>query len=610
MEQKTDLKKGRVKLLMQTMRGGRLLILLAVAASALSVFFSFLTPQIMKVTVDSILNSLPFSLPAFLADAIETLGGREFLRGHIYLCAIASVLCAVLSSAANFLCRLFMAKSSEGVLQRLRDRLFEHIGRLPYSWHIKNQTGDIIQRCTSDVETLRNFLSSQVLELFRVVMMIAVSLSLMLLMNVRLTMVSVSFIPLVLLYSTIFSKYIFKRFEKADESEGALSSCVQENLSGVRVVRAFGREKYEVEQFDKKNEHFAHSWIHFSSLLGFYWGTGDFVTALQVLAIVLAGIYFAVRGNLTLGEFTTFVSYNAMLSWPLRSLGRILGDLSKTGVALGRLNEILCAQPERDEENALTPSLSQDIVFDNVSFRYETGPEILKHISFTAKAGSTVGILGGTGSGKSTLMCLLNRLYELDEGCGRITVGGTDIREIRLSHLRGNIGFVLQEPFLFSKTIVENIKSACPERSMDEIRRAAQTAAVDETILAFAQGYDTMVGEKGVTLSGGQKQRIAIARMLLQNTPIKIFDDSLSAVDTQTDMKIRAALRRDASDATVFLISHRITTLMHADCILVLDEGQIVQSGTHEELIEQEGIYRRIYRLQQQLEEESAQLKA
>lgn len=593
-------KTSRIRLLWSFTKGGRVYIFIAAVTSILSVLFNFFTPQVIRVTIDNVLGDAPFSLPAFLNSFLEDLGGRAFLREHLYLCALAALLFSVLYSVSNLIAMISTAKVSDGTLKRLRDRLFVHISRLPYSWHIKNQTGDIIQRCTSDVEVIRKFLSDQVLELVRITLMCVAAVSLMFSMNPRLTTVSLVFMPLVVLYTSLFSGKIHKRFLAADEAEGALSATVQENLTGVRVVRAFGRQAHEVEMFDNKNNAFADYWIRLSRTLGVYWGMGDFVSGLQIFAIVILGTIFVVNGELTLGEFTVFISYNSMLAWPLRSLGRVIGEMTKTGVSLGRLNEILQATPEADDPAAQTPPLDRDIVFSNISFAYADGPEILQNVSFHVKAGQTIGILGGTGSGKSTLACLLNRLYDLEDGS--ITIGGVDIRDIRLSYLRQNVGFVLQEPFLFSKSIAQNIKNACPTRSDEEMRAAARTAAVDDTILSFSQGYDTVVGERGITLSGGQKQRVAIARMLLQKTPIKTFDDSLSAVDTQTDAKIRAALQTESANATVFLISHRITTIMHADKILVLDEGRLVQEGTHDTLCNTDGIYKRIYDLQRQVD--------
>lgn len=492
------------------------------------------------------------------------------------------------------------------MLERLRNRLFGHIQRLPYQWHVSIQTGDIIQRCTSDVEMLRNFLSGQLVEMFRTIVLVAVAISWMFTMSNFLTWISIAFIPVVLIYSGVFFNLISRRFRTADEAEGALSATVQENFTGVRVVRAFGREAYEVENFDQKNNHFATLWVKLGKLLGPYWGIGDFVTALQILVIILLGAREAVEGRLTLGEFTVFVSYNSMMAWPIRNLGRILGDMSKMSVSIDRLREILNAEEEEEDPNGLTPDMHGDIVFDHVSFGYEGTPELLHDISFRLPAGKTLGILGGTGSGKSTLTYLLSRLYDIEPGKGKITIGGVDVREMKLSHVRRNIGLVLQEPFLFSKTIQENIAAAHPERPMEEIRNAARIAAVDDAIQEFPDGYDTVVGERGVTLSGGQKQRVAIARMLMEQTPIKVFDDSLSAVDAETDAKIRAAMKTGMADSTVVLISHRITTIQHADCIIVLDDGRIAQQGTHEELCAKDGIYRRIWQIQNSVDDDTA----
>ena len=406
-------------------------------------------------------------------------------------------------------------------------------------------------------------------------------------------------------YSFIFYSKISDRFRKADEAEGQLSAAVQENLTGVRVIRAFGREKYEIDRFDKKNNRFADMWIRRSYVMGMYWGFGDLFTGLQIMTILVLGTVEAVNGNISVGTFMAFISYNATLVWPIRSLGRVLSEMSKASVSIDRINYILEEEEEQDDPAGLTPDLHGDIVFDHVNFAYEGLMPILKDIHFTIKAGSTFAILGGTGSGKSTLMHLLDRLYELPKAGGTISIGGVDISAIRLSYLRENIGMVLQEPFLFSRTIRENISAARPSADMEEIRHASRIASVDDAIMGFSGGYDTIVGERGVTLSGGQKQRVAIARMLMQRAPIMIFDDSLSAVDAETDAKIRDALDQNLGGSTVILISHRITTLMKADCILVLSNGQIAQMGTHQELISQPGIYRDIYNIQTAQEDQA-----
>ena len=383
---------------------------------------------------------------------------------------------------------------------------------------------------------------------------------------------------------------------------------MQENATGVRVVRAFGREQFEMERFDEKNKAFASLWIRLGTLSGLYWGIGDLITGLQVVAVSIFGVAQAVNGAISVGEFIAFAAYNSTLVWPIRGLGRILSDMSKAGVSFERVDYIIRSREEAygeeadgkeaDGKEAGMSGGRYDISFQHVTFGYEEGKEVLRDISFTVPQGRTFGVLGGTGSGKSTIIQLLSRLYELEDKGGCIYIGSRKIQDIPIEELRRNIGMVLQEPFLYSRSIRENIAASVPDATMEEIRHAARIACVDEAIMGFPDGYETLVGERGVTLSGGQKQRIAIARMLLRRTPIMIFDDSLSAVDSQTDYEIRRALKEHMREATVILISHRVTSLMGADEIMVLSQGRIEECGTHEELIQRNGIYRRIYEIQ------------
>ena len=573
---------------------------LGLLCSMLNTAFNSLTPQIIRMTVDSIIGSE--ELPGWFT----ALGLQRLLQGdtaRVLLLAAAAVLAAaILSGVFSFLARINTARASENAIKSLRDALYGHIQKLPFSWHTAHQTGEIIQRCTSDVEVIRNFVSAQMVEVFRIVFLIVMTMAIMFSMNVKISLVVAVFIPIIALYSFFFSSKISKRFMDADIAEGRLSSTVQENLTGVRVVRAFGRENFEIERFDERNNHFADLWIRLGHMMTTYWSTGDFIMALQVLTVICVGTVSAVHGEITLGEFLAFVSYNATLTWPVRSLGKILAEMSKTGVSLERVSYILLAEPEHDPPRALQPPMDKDISFEHVTFGYENQKPVLDDVTFTIPAGSTFAILGGTGSGKTTLMHLLNRLYDLEPGCGRITIGGVDISRIGRGYLRKNVAIVLQEPFLFSRTIRENIGITAQERDRDAmleyVRAAARSACVDEAIEGFAQGYETVVGERGVTLSGGQKQRVAIARMLTQNAPVMIFDDSLSAVDAETDAKIRQQLKEKMGSATTILISHRITTLMQADRILVLDNGRVADLGTHEELIARPGIYRDIYEIQ------------
>lgn len=576
------LMKRKIQLILRYFKGAKSYFLAAVLASLITTVFNALTPQIFRFTIDSVLEGNDY----------------PYLAEHLWIMALILVGVALFSGAAMYVSRYHTAKAGENFAKNMRDALFAHVQKLPMKWHDKHQTGDIIQRCTSDVEVIRNFVVTQLLEVFRTVFLVAVSFSIMVSMNVKLSLIVLLFVPLVVAYSGIFYRLIARRFTDADEAEGALSTVVQENATGVRVVRAFGREKFEMERFREKNDIFANLWIRLGTLSGLYWGVGDLITGLQVVTIIVLGAVEAVHGTITVGEFIAFASYNTTLVWPIRGLGRILSDMSKAGVSFERVDYIIRAAEEAYQEESREENTTFDIRFSHVNFAYEEGHPVLSNLDFSIPQGSTLGILGGTGSGKSTLVQLLNRLYELQEGQGEITLGGKNIREIPLEWLRNNIGIVLQEPFLYSRTIKENIAASVPDATMEEIRQAAKIACVDDTIMSFPDGYDTLVGERGVTLSGGQRQRVAIARMLLQKAPIMIFDDSLSAVDSQTDAKIRKALSQSCKNATVILISHRITTLMGADQILVLNQGKIQERGTHEELISRDGIYRQVYEIQ------------
>lgn len=593
----------KLSLVWEFLKGSRGYFIISILATLAFNALEMISPQIIRTTVDSVIGDKALELPSLVMKIVRRIGGVEYLRSHLWVIGLVIAVLALACAGFRYIYMLYNSKGAERFVKTMRNRLFSHIQRLPFSWHMKNQTGDIIQRCTSDVDMIKNFISEQLTAVFRIVMLIALSLFFMFSMNVKLTLVAAIFVPVVVAYSTFFHTKIRDRFTQCDENEGVLSTIAQENLTGIRVVRAFGREKFEKDRFEKQNNIYTDEWMKLCTVLSLFWGTGDLVSGLQIMLIVVLGSYFCVSGEMTAGEFIAFVSYNTMLIWPVRTLGRTISEMSKAAVSVERLRYIMNSEEEQDKPDAVTPDMNGDIEFQNVSFGYGDVP-VLSDISFKIPKGTTFGILGSTGSGKSTLMYLLNRLYDLPEENGTITIGGVNIADMKVQWVREHIGMVLQEPFLFSRTIGENIGITRDGVTLTEIREAAAIACVDEAVTDFARGYDTLVGERGVTLSGGQKQRTAIARMLMQKTPIMVFDDSLSAVDAQTDAKIRQALNSQLKDATVILIAHRVTTLMRADKIMVLDKGRIAEMGSHEELMEKGGIYRKIYDMQMTLAEE------
>lgn len=575
-------KTRKIQLIARFFDGAKRYFVTAIVASLFMTLLNSLTPQIFRFTIDAVLGSDEY----------------PFLAENLWVMGILLIGTSLLSGACMFICRYHTAKAGENFAENMRNALFAHVQKIPMIWHDRNQTGDIIQRCTSDTEVIRNFVVKQLLEVFRTIFLVTVCFGMMVSMNRKLAFMVLLFVPIVVAYSSIFYRLIARRFTDADEAEGMLSTVVQENATGVRVVRVFGREKFEMDRFRERNDAFAELWIKLGTISGLYWGVGDLITGLQVVAVIVFGAVEAVHGNITVGEFVAFASYNTSLVWPIRGLGRILSDMSKAGVSFERVDYIIQEAEEAYGKKVEEPTESYDVSFEQVTFAYNEGQTVLKDVSFNIPQGTTLGILGGTGSGKSTITQLLTRFYELEDGNGVIKIGGKDVREIPLEEVRRQVGIVLQEPFLYSKTIKENIAAANPGVTMEEIRAAAKIACVDDAIMSFPDGYDTIVGERGVTLSGGQRQRVAIARMLLQKAPIMIFDDSLSAVDSETDYLIRNALKEHMKDATVILVSHRITTLMSANKIMVLHQGEIEEMGTHNELIHQDGIYRKIYDIQ------------
>ena len=599
MKANTQKKKGNGRTLRRLLYGSGRYFAACILSGIIFTACELVVPQIIRVSVDSFIGNKPVQ-QALAQRLTDQFGGLEWIRANLWAPAALMAAFGLLSALFRYWTNLYSAKAGETLVKTSRDLLYHHIQHLPWKWHMENPTGDIIQRCTSDVERIKTFFQEQFVSVFRIIVMIVLALLCMILMNWKLALVPLIMFPIVVVYSILFHNSLRDSFTDCDEAEGVLSTIAQENLTGVRVVRAFGREEFERERFEKQNQEYTGLWVKLCRLMSDFWAIGDVSSCLQTMLVVVIGSVLCVKGELSEGDFVSFCIYNSMIIGPVRRLGRIISEMSKASVSVARIAEVLDAPVETDVPDAQEKPMDGDIVFDHVTFRYETGPDVLSDVSFKIPAGTSFGILGGTGSGKSSLLLMLCRLYA--PSSGRVTVGGEDIASMPAQWVRDHVGVVLQEPFLFSRSIEENI-GICGADD-ETIRRAAKTACIHDDIEQFTQGYETMVGERGVTLSGGQKQRVAIARMLTKKTPVMVFDDSLSAVDTQTDEKIRGALSRDLKDATTIIISHRITTLMDCDNILVLEHGKVLQLGTPQELLAQDGLFRQIYEMQMSIGEE------
>ena len=577
----------------------------SILAIGVAAAFSYGVPLVLRFTIDSVIGTEPVALPDAIVPIFERLGGRAGLAGRIWIAALVIVVLTLGNGLFSFLSGKWKAVAAESTTLAIRERLYDHLQHLSYSYHVQAETGDLIQRCTSDVETIRRFLAIQFVEIGRAVFLVGVALPIMFSLHVGLTLVSLPIIPIIFAFSFVFYKRVQTAFKASDEAEGRLSTTLQENLTGVRVVRAFARQAYETEKFECKNREYHDITHRLIRLLAGYWSFSDFLSMLQIGLILVAGTALAVRGEITIGTVVVFLTMEGMLLWPVRQMGRILADMGKASVAITRIDEIFETPREPMPSDATKPEIRGEIEFRNVTFAYDGSRRILDDVSFRVPKGTTIAILGPTGSGKSSLVHLLSRLYDYDSGS--ILIDGTELKGIDKKWIRRHVGIVLQEPFLYAKSIKENIGIGRHEAvnvADAEIFEAARTASVHDVIEAFDQGYETLVGERGVTLSGGQKQRVAIARALITQSPILVFDNSLSAVDNETDSAIRRALAARTASATTFVISHRLTTLAGADLIVVLEDGKIVESGTHAELTRRDGLYRRVWMIQNNLESE------
>ena len=524
----------------------------------------------------------------------------------VYVYALGFLGLALFEAGFTFLSGKLAARSAEGITLRLRNFLFDHMQRLSFKYHDHMQTGELIQRVTSDVDAVRRFFADQGTQIGRILMLFLINVVALMALNLRLALLSVIFIPVIVAISIWFFKRIAAAYDDYQNQDGLLSATLQENLSGVRVVKAFARQSFEMDKFERVNHKKFVLGRRLLMMHALYWPTSDIVCSAQLLISYYLGAQMAIAGDISVGTYLAFSNLIIWIIWPIRNLGRLIAQGSTGLVSYKRVAELIDETQEAVAEGRRIEKsdLRGEIVFDHVSFEYDPDAAVLHDITFTARPGEIIALMGPTGSGKTSLVNLLPRFYDYTSGSLRLD--GVELNTYAPHALREHIGIVEQEPFLFSRSIRENIAYGVRRKvTQAEVEAAARAAAIHEVIETFPEGYNTVVGERGVTLSGGQKQRIAIARTLLKDPRILILDDSTSSVDTETEVQIQAALNRLMTGRTTFIIAHRVQTVMRADKIIVLEAGRITQMGTHAELLAQPGLYREIYELQSQVEEET-----
>ncbi len=577
-------------------RGSERYFLIAIGSVLVASYLSTLSPLIIQFAIDQLLAGQPLEQHHWLSRLLNQ--GMVGLTANQGLFLMGLALAIVMASRGifDFYKGRHAALASETTVERIRDKLYTHLQHLYFEELGDAKSGEWIQRCSSDVETVRKFLANQMTEIIRAIALFGFTVGMMLQIDWRMTILSTFLIPPIFGFAYFFFMKVQRLFQDMDETEGALSALLQENLMGVRVIRAFGREATEAAKFDEKSQEYRDKTMKLVKAIAVYWGSSDFLAMMQRTLVILVGTVWAVQGRVSLGTVVAFFTYINMILWPIRQMGRILTDLSKCKVSLGRIEELLALPTENFDEDESMKTISGRVELRNLTFAYPGETPILEDLNLIIEKGETIGIVGPTGAGKSTLAHLIAGLIPVE--ADQILIDGEDIGSFPVKALRRQIGIVMQEPFLFARNIRRNIAIKDESVSDQDVIGATETASLHQTILGFDAGYETEIGERGVSLSGGQKQRMAIARTIIDEVPIVIFDDSLSAVDAGTDIEIRNRLKGRKHQATTLIIAHRLNSVMHADRILILRDGRIEAVGTHGELVKEKGYYQRLWEIQ------------
>ena len=570
----------------------------SVLSVSIASYFMFLVPTIGKVVIDRVITAPNTADNSMAERLIAWFGGAETVADNLWIAGIGIVIATALSGLFMYLKDYLAATACESTIRDLREDLFAHLHRLSEAYLNKADSGDIVQRCTSDMDTLREFLTVQVMNIGRTLVLMCIVIPLMFLQSVLMSVICLVLVPIVFGFAWVFFGRIKALFLQVDEAEGELTTIVQENLTGIRVVRAFARQEYECEKFDAGNQRYSVLHYKLIQMLSNFWATSDLLCICQNGITLIGGGWLASNGIISMGTFFAFIGYTNLLIWPIRQLGQELSEAGKATVSIGRIQEILDAPEEVTSitDLELPSNFEASIAFKNVSFAFDKGRDVLKNVSFDICAGETIAIVGPTGAGKSTLIQLLLRLHDYQEGS--IELAGIELNKIGRKSVRASIGSLLQEPFLFSRSLKDNIKFGRKGASDEQMVQSSHDAAVHHTIERFSSKYETVIGERGVSLSGGQKQRVTLSRTLIKDTPILVLDDTLSAVDSKTERQIIKALHKKRGKQTLIIVTHRLSVCRHSDRILVMENGCLTAQGTHEQLHNQEGFYQQLWDIQ------------